>query len=194
MTVPEDALLRSLADLEARMRAVSLESNQFSNRFLFGGVVAVIALLNTDLLLEKQFVNIPHGLTALWLVAAVTLVVLLLSWAYFWVVAKRIARFESAYRRTKHKYEVILYALLLGCTSADLVAEIEVPLSLPQCASRHLRHSSDFRDVAAYLHAHHAKALAEIKPLRPNVTMAMLIVVIAFAIKVLTYVVTFKVA
>jgi hypothetical protein len=192
MTVPEDALLRNLADLEARMRAVSLESNQFSNRFLFGGVVAVIALLNTDLLLEKQVVNIPRGLTALWLVATFTLIVLLLSWAYFWVVAKRITRFESAYRRTKHKYEVILYALLLGCDSADLVTELEVSLTPPKGGLPRLHSPFDFRDVAAYLHGHHANALAKTELSRPNVTMAMLIVVIAFAIKVLTYVVRFQ--
>lgn len=192
MTVPEDALLKNLADLEARMRTVSQESNQFSNRFLFGGIVAVVALLNTDLLLEKQIIRIPRGLPALWLVGAFTLIVVLLSCAYFWIVAQRIARFESAYRRTKHKYEVILYGLLLGSTPGGLVAELEAPLPVSGHPSSTLRHSSDFHDVAAYLHTHHANALVAIKPARENVAMAMLIVVIALAIKALIYVVTFK--
>src|SRR5687767_3363002 len=100
MTIKDDVAVRSLADLEERMKRVSEESNAFANRFLFGGVVAIIALLNTDLIIDKSIQKVTFDAGTLVVVGTLILILLALSWWYFELVDSRIQRFENAYRRT----------------------------------------------------------------------------------------------
>ena len=181
-----DVALKHLEVLDGTMSRVSAEANQFSGRFLFGGVVAVIALLNTDLLIDRQVrIDRLHWGWALLLVAAV----LVVSGLYFRVVAERILYFRRQYRLTKHKYDLTLYALLTNCRAAELVGSLEFPLK-PVVTGGPLPfpHGAPFPQVADYLHDHHGRALARLS-LRRDWSIGMLVVLATLVIKALVYLV-----
>jgi len=57
----EEASLRALEHLHSRMTATASESNTFTARFHYGGLIAVVALLNVDLVLLKTQIRPPRG-------------------------------------------------------------------------------------------------------------------------------------
>ena len=183
------AALRSLQNLEDRMQNVSRESNQFATRFLFGGIVAVIALLNTDLLID----NTLTGAQSNWIVLTILLlVVLLISWLYFNGIAKRMLRSDKGYRRTKHKYEVLLYGIFLQSDAKLILEHLERE---PKPMKKELDFPSKiaFSAVAEYLHDHHGRALSELMAQTNERNLAMLIVILAIIVKALMYMLFIKI-
>jgi hypothetical protein len=184
----EEAAIQSLADLQSRMTEVSKESNQFSDKFLFGGTVAIVALLNTDLLIDKSIILLPPTVGAMSLFIVLSIVVFMLSWVYFRGVAKRIKTFDLAYRRTKHKYEILQYGLLLGCDTKELLSEMEKKAKPNSEGSQSFPEGGDFRAIAAYLHDHHGRKFEERQEDLSEPRLAMYIVLLTVVIKFLMYV------
>jgi hypothetical protein len=183
-TTPErDILLKHLDVLNQKMSEVSAESNQFAGRFLFGGVVAVIALLNTDLVVEKQLAN--GGLDLLSMIILI-FCVLLISAVYFYRVTKRIQYFRWAYRSTKHKYEITLYSLLIGCRVNEYIMYLEEPMRKSEKGPHRLSLQSDLQSTIEYLHHHHKEKAEQIDWYRDWI-IAMLIVALAVVVKIAIY-------
>ena len=168
--------------LSEKMAGVSKECNQFANRFLFGGIVAVVALLNTDLVVEKKLAAGGYSPWAVWVLCVG---VLCISGVYFYVVDRRIRRMQDAYRSTKHKYELTLYALCLGGSAEDLAAHLEKETKI-DAANPTFNPAAGFVRAAEYLHHHHAQSAEKIKKYR-DWLMAMLIVGLAVFVKLVIY-------
>ncbi|WP_109301726.1 hypothetical protein [Aquimarina sp. AU474] len=99
--------LKHLEILQDRMKFVSSESNSYANKYLLGGTITVIALLNMDLVMAKRIISNSPVFNLIFLLLVIVIAVL-----YFYIVAKHIERFNQAYRKTKYKYEILLYDLL----------------------------------------------------------------------------------
>jgi hypothetical protein len=175
--------LKHLEHLEERMKNVSKESNGFASKYLFGGMVAVIALLNTDLLIDEA---VPHLRANPPVLALLLLTVLILSWIYFNAVSQRILRFNRAYRKTKHKYEILFYGLLLQAQAQDILVHLEKDPK-PTDSKLPFPGLVAFQPVADYLHDHHGRALADMRADKNELDLAIIIVVIAILVKLLIY-------
>jgi hypothetical protein len=142
------------------MKETSDTANQFLGRFLFGGLVAVIALLNVDLV-------VLHGVATFTPRVAVMLggmggLVLLLSWFYFRVVVEHYTNFRVSHRKLKYKYELTLHALLSGADPTSYARMLEEKVdrrpvegfddAYPSGVAPH------FVRIAEYLREHHRKA------------------------------------
>ncbi len=192
-TVPEQSALRALDHLEDRMRRVGAEANSFATKFHFGGMVAIIALLNTYLLIDAPIVRAGAGWQSpvTWIVAVLILgAVWQLSKVYFDTVAAHLSRFEKAYRKTKHKYELLLYGLWLGEDLPGLLLRLETaPEPAPEALP--FPEPPDYPGVAAYLHDHHGRLLRQ-GPVSPaeavNTRIPLLVVRLAIVIKAALYV------
>jgi hypothetical protein len=181
----DDATIKHLELLNEKMSEVSKESNSFATKFQFGGIVAVIALLNTDLIIDKRFslVNVNP-----YLAAGLLLLILVLSGMYFRGAADRIRHFRRAYRSTKHKYEVTLYTLLLTspadkAATLNFISNLEHSLKESGIANPELSPTSTYEDVMEYLHKHHAEAYNKI-PMWKDWWLAMSIVLFTVIIKI----------
>lgn len=166
------------------MSRLSGEAHQFAGRFLFGGIVAVIALLNTDLLIDKQLhlsrLGWQRGLI-------LALAILVISGIYFRIVAERILFSRWQYRLVKHKYDITLHALLMGCSTPEFLKTLEYPLE-PVRGGKALPFpdNATFSAVADYLHDHHGRVLARLTLVR-DWLIGMLIVLVTIVIKAVVY-------
>lgn len=106
----EETMRAQLEYLNDRMKETSQTANQFLGRFLFGGMVAILALLNADLVLLRHPVDsLSNG--SLGLAATV---VALISLIYFMTVSAHNRGFRVSHRKLKFKYELTLHMLLSG--------------------------------------------------------------------------------
>lgn len=166
------------------MSRLSREAHQFAGRFLFGGIVAVVALLNTDLLIDKQL----HIGSLGWQKGLIlALAILVISGIYFRIVAERILFSRWQYRLVRHKYDITLHALLIGCSTPEFLRMLEYPLE-PVKGGKALPfpESVTFSAVASYLHDHHGRALGRLSLVR-DWFIAMLIVLVTVIIKAVIY-------
>ncbi|MDC8003730.1 hypothetical protein POV27_06685 [Aureisphaera galaxeae] len=104
----KETKLAHLDHLQQRMEFVSAEANSYSNKYLIGGIIAIIGLLNIDLVMEADLKASENRDT----VMRYLFVVIGIGVYYFRIVGQRILRFEKAYRKTKFKYETVLYHIL----------------------------------------------------------------------------------
>lgn len=184
------AAMKALEHLEQRMKQVSEESNKFANQYRFGGMVAIIALLNADLLLDESIRRIslktpdlPRMLALLVLVVAC----LLTSWVYFSGINRRVQRFNQAYRKTKHKYEVLLYGLLMEQHPKDIMIALEGEMkAAPEKLA--LPAEYNYQKMVAYLNDHHARAKPGEEAERIESNLYWYIVALAISIKIISYI------
>lgn len=87
-----------LEGLAWRMKETSAEVNRFAGRFLFGGLVAVIATINVDL---------PFTALSTHQIIGIGSTVVLLGVTYFITMRTRIERLEVGYQKCKYLYEFI---------------------------------------------------------------------------------------
>jgi hypothetical protein len=187
--ITDQTALKALEHFEDRMKRVSEESNKFANQYRFGGIVAVIALLNADLLLDNSilnfdwgFSNISQGLVLL----TVLVLVYLMSRVYFSAIDERIARFDQAYRKTKHKYEILFNGIMLRADPKELLEALDHK-ALPAQTELTFPEDPRFVTVAAYLHDHHGRQMPGEKAATLEAKLASIIVNLAIFIKLLTY-------
>lgn len=166
-------MLKHLEVLNQKTSEVREDGNRFSARFLIGGIVAVIGLVNLDLVFEDRLGGVA---AAGWLSGVFLISVLVLSGIYFHLVAGRIQYFRRQYRLAKHKYELTLYALLTHCPPATLMAALEQP-ARPAPEPLSFPRDGNFEAVAAYLHDHHGRRYADVERWR-SWSVAMVVVVL----------------
>lgn len=185
------ATLRSqLEYLNDHMKETSQTANQFLGKFLFGGLLAVIALLNADLVLLRDS---PELTTRNLLVLSVALpAVVVISWLYFRTVVRHYVEFRGSHRKLKYKYELTLHALLSEAPLGEYAACLEESVAKKPddgFADRYPA-GADFAEVAEYLLQHHRKAWTEkIEPKRfswsdPYFRIAMWLVILTLGIRI----------
>lgn len=195
---------RQLDLLNDRMKETSATANSFAGRFIFGGLGAILALLNVDLVVlrDVRIVDVPFGL-----LAGLGALVLVLASLYFGSVTRQYRGFRESHRKLKYKFELTLHALLLEATPAEYGAALECDLddgrsgreggdrdgdrnddqSVPEPS---YPDDADFASVAEYLYAHHRVRLAKLKARRdPLRSTAMLMVTLAVVLRVVGFVV-----
>ncbi len=160
--------LKHLEILQDRMNFVSSESNAYANKYLLGGTITVIALLNMDLVMEKSMISNSLALNLIFVLLVAIIAVL-----YFYIVAKRIERFNQAYRKTKYKYEILLYDLLEK--DQEIINKFETSLS------EEFNTKKEF--TFADLQKHHLSKYKKISWKR-NMSLPILIVVLTLVIKI----------
>jgi len=176
----EESALRALEHLHARMVETSKDSNTFAARFHYGGLVAVAAILNADIVLLKAQVN--PGLR-IGLVAVTGLLLLAVSIWYFGLVADYRVEQDRNYRKTKHKYEVMLYGLLYHASAYDLIHELEQPAKKGCTGNAPVAPFATFSAAATYLHDHHGRRLEDLKKRERAWLDALFVVAVVFVIR-----------
>lgn len=171
------------------MSEASATANGHLTKFLFGGLAVTIGLLNTDLLILKDFVDPLHRLAGSTLISTVALY---LAHKYFLLVVTQYNEHRRSHRKLKFKYELTLHKLLSQGDDPTYQRYLEhglkpifngVQMNYPEPAT--------FNQVADYLIDHHGRKLAEITDKSPLFYMAMDIVYLTLAVKLLSLVANF---
>ena len=152
------ALEKQLQYLNERMKETAETANQFLGKFLFGGLIAVIALLNADLVVLRELPVPTQNVKVLAVAAAA---VLAISWLYFRTVVVHYATFRVSHRKLKYKYELTLHAILTGASSSEYATFLEEPVDRKphQIGEDRYPEGGSFQEVAGYLLEHHRRAL-----------------------------------
>src|SRR5919112_481526 len=162
-----EAAEKQLDFLNETMKDTAAEANDFLKRYHFGGIVAVIALLNVDLIFLKGL-SLDSPLKR-WGFLAVLSLVFALSYVYFRFIISHYNRFALSHRKLKYKYELTLHYALCGKDVASYQYYLERGLDAgPPDTSLHCfkgepESGYEFKAVANYLLAHHAERLRKIK-------------------------------
>ena len=157
---------KQLELLNDRMKETTAEQNSFQNRYMFGGLIAVIALLNADLvLLDESTFSICDLPT--W-VAAITLVsILTLAGFYFGRVTSRYLDFDRSHRSIKYKFELTLHSLLLTSDTKEQDYSRRLELSVkdddPEENDPKYPESGARDEVLNYLLDHHKQRAKKLK-------------------------------
>jgi len=183
-----DIIEKQIEYLNETMKDTASEANSFLLKYHFGGLVAVLALLNLDLVLIDS-VRLKGILDYLLLFGAVVLVILL-SQKYFQYVLVHYKRFTESHRKLKYKYELTLHFSLSNGEVKDYQYYLEQDLgdSIDESADRKLR-QPDFKDygfvyVANYLLNHHRLRFLSIgKKEGGYLKMAMSVIYLTLAIR-----------
>lgn len=177
----EEASLRALEHLHSRMTATATESNTFKARFHYSGLIAVVALLNVDLVLLKTPIRPATRALMLSVTAAVLLII---SFFYFRRIADYTVDQDRNYRKTKHKYELLLYGLLYHVPAYDLLRELEQTPVIDPSSSASGPPFKTFDDAARYLHVHHGKHLMALKARERAWVDALVLVLLVLLIRI----------
>jgi hypothetical protein len=186
-----DATEKQLDFLNQTMKDTAAEANEFLRRYHFGGMVAVIALLNVDLISLR---GLSLNTSFRWSVfVAVLLLAVALSYVYFGFIIKHYNRFTRSHRKLKYKYELTLHHALCGGGDVALYQYYlerglggDLPADAPDCLREKPDGGYEFRGVADYLLVHHAEKLKEIESgsaSREYIKIAMLIICLTVIIK-----------
>ena len=153
-----DIIEKQLQYLNETMKETAAEANSFLLKYHFGGLVAVLALLNIDLvLLDSASLN---GKLDYALLAIAIILVLVLSYKYFGFVLNHYSRFAKSHRKLKYKYELTLHLALCKGDSKDYQYYMEQSVSgLPDSRDDEIKAPKDkqykFSYMAKYLLNHH---------------------------------------
>ncbi|WP_419191824.1 NUDIX domain-containing protein [Engelhardtia mirabilis] len=180
----EQVLMKQLDLLHERMKETSATANDFLAKFLFGGMIAVIALLNADLvLLDEPLFARPSP----WMLVAVG-PLLLLTAVYFGLVTDHLQSYRRSHRKLKYKFELTLHSLLQqpGVVPEEYSRRMELSVGAkapdkdppyPESGSR--------SEVLDYLVAHHRYKLTKIERWNRSVFfwLAMVLVLLTLAVR-----------
>jgi len=154
---------KQLEFLNDRMKDVSSTANQFLAKFFFGGIIAVIGVLNLDLVL----VGAQPGLNARTILGFSLLVlgVIFISRIYFRTVYNHYDSFRGSHRKLKYKYELTLHAILCDGDVGEYARFLEMSLDIASDRKEQDEYPEghngppDFQAVARYLLEHHRARL-----------------------------------
>lgn len=178
---------KQLDFLNQTMKETAAEANGFLLKYHFGGIIAVIALLNT----RWELLDAPGLAPAknTWLLAAATLLVMALSLIYFVAVMRRYRDYLLSHRRLKYKHELSLHCLLCEGDAATYQYYLEQSVkAAPQAAmavtlAREQRYS--FEQMAHYLLDHHRRKYGQENQLdRLQLGIALLIIAITLTVRI----------
>ncbi len=152
--------------LHELMKETSSTANTFLGQFHFGGIIAVIGLLNVDLILLNDIAAASSRNLVVYL--AIALGALVISAAYFRLVVNHYQGHRRSHRKLKYKFELTLHALLCHATPSDYAKFLERSVAaappndfqdvLPDKASN----PENFHVIAGYLLHHHQKRYADL--------------------------------
>lgn len=182
-------LMEQLKLLHELMKETSDTANQFAGRFIFGGLVAVLALLNVDLvLLGPASAAAARRLPVL---AAIVLAVMALSYYYFDAVTKHYAGFRESHRKLKYKLELTLHAILADAEPSEYARYLERSVADPATETREPTYPAGptpptFAAVADYLLEHHRhRWRAMTRGANAHLRIAMLLVALTLVVRLL---------
>jgi len=160
---PTGAVPSQLEFLNDRMKETSETANQFLGKFLFGGMLAVIALLNADLVVLRD--PLPLTLKHAPMIGGAVVGILGISWLYFATVVRHYRRFRESHRKLKYKYELTMHAMLFQAEPGDYARCLEesVDEDPPPEEQDHFPAMPNFSSVSAYLLAHHRIRFGSLK-------------------------------
>lgn len=101
---------KQLDYLNDTMKETASEANSFLLKYHFGGIIAVLTLLNIDLILFED-ISLASSIDYR-LVAFAVFLSIFLSYRYFRFVLRHYARFAKSHRKLKYKYELTMHHLL----------------------------------------------------------------------------------
>lgn len=175
-------LQSQLQFLNARMLEVSDTANKFLARFVFGGMVAVVALLNADLVMFKARPALSSPFSVAIALGSGALVILL-SFIYFRTVEHHYAEQRLSHRKLKYKFELTLYALLARSTPEAYARMMEESLEGAGSGEK-FPVSFAFPTMATYLKNHHRHRFAGFKRSGSGyIVIAMLLVLITMVVR-----------
>ena len=180
--------------LNETMKGVLSEGNAFLLKYYFGGIVAVLALLNMDLVLIDP-VRLAWSKN-LRLVVAAIIFILVLSCVYFWFVLERHAEIIQSHRKLKYKYELTLHALLSEGSNGDYQYYIEQAVTAyaegnEDEIEKPRKGTYDFKYIAGYLLNHHRIKYHLFEERKQNfsyLVMAMVIIVLTLTVRIIFFV------
>jgi len=182
-----DILEKQIEYLNGTMKDTASEANSFLLKYHFGGLIAVLALLNIDLVL----VNPASFSTVLdyALLSVAILFVVLLSYKYFRFVLNHYCRFSESHRKLKYKYELTLHLLLCQGDNRDYQFYLEQSVSgEPESEVDEIdepdTENYEFNYFAKYLLNHHRIKFRKLKEKDDSyLWIAMLIIALTLSIR-----------
>ncbi len=185
-----DIIEKQLEYLNQTMKETAAEANGFLLKYHFGGLVAVLALLNIDLVLLRG-VNLGSLGNGLLFLLASGLIVYL-SYRYFRFVLIHYGRFVKSHRKLKYKYELTLsFALCADGSHAEYQYYMEQGLvgDFERAKDRLPAPTPDgypFTAVADYLLNHHRIRFQDLAKVDINyLWMALLIILLTLVIRII---------
>ncbi len=190
------ALGSQLEFLDKRMAETAQTANQFLGKFLFGGLVAVVALLNADLVILGDRIALTRDNAIV--LGSISTVVLAISWLYFSTVVRHYRRFTVSHRKLKYKYELTMHALLSGGDGDEYATLLEEKVDVHPDSGFEDKYParSDFTTVGRYFLNHHrsvwSKNHSASSPAHEDTYfwIAMLLVVLTLVVRLLALVLT----
>ncbi len=151
---------KQLDYLNDTMKETASEANSFLLKYHFGGIIAVLTLLNIDLVIAKDL-NVDTMLDHIILLISIFLAVFL-SYKYFEFVLRHYSRFAKSHRKLKYKYELTLHSLLSKGSNEEYQYYLEQSLDERSAFRKEdddkISEPSkgyDFKYIAHYLLNHH---------------------------------------
>ena len=175
-------LQSQLQFLNARMLEASDTANKFLTRFVFGGMVAVVALLNADLVMFKERPKLGSAFSV-GIALGAGMLVMLLSYIYFRTVERHYSEHRLSHRKLKYKFELTLYALLAPSTPEAYAQMMEGSLEASRSGDKPPA-VFGFATMGPYLKNHHQRRFAGLKRSGSGYTgIAMMLVLITIVVR-----------
>lgn len=185
----ETSIVKQLELIDKKMSETASTANDHLAKFLFGGLIATIALLNTDLLIIKDYNTDLQRLAGSLIVSIVALV---LAHKYFLLVIKQYNEHRKSHRKLKYKYELTLHCLLSRGQDSEYQNFLETGITeIHKEEALKFPDNTTFQQIAKYLQDHHGRKLAEIKDRCNLFYLAMDIVYLTLAVKILSMVINY---
>lgn len=170
--------------LNSTMKDTLQASNSFLLKYHFGGIIAIIGLLNADLFL---LTDIVYNIATCLLLLLVAGLVVLLANIYFGIVLKEYCRYLQSHRKLKYKYELTLHLLLCEEKKNDYQLYLEKSfdsVKYEMLTEKEIKNGEGA--VFAYLYKHHLSKFHRI-PLKtkPYHRIAMVIICLTIIIRVM---------
>ncbi len=182
-----DVIEKQLDYLNQTMKDTASEANSFLLKYHFGGLIAVITLLNVDLVLTKE-IKLQNNIDYLLLALAASMA-LILSYIYFKFVVRHYMRFSQSHRKLKYKYELTLHQALCNGEYKDYQYYLEQSVSDTALQkSDEIKNPKDndydFKYIADYLLNHHRLKFSQLTD-RDNsyLGIAMSVIVLTLSIR-----------
>lgn len=182
-----DVIEKQLEYLNSTMKETASEANSFLLKYHFGGIIAVVAMLNIDLVLFQSITFTTNMEYILFFIAI--LLAFLISWGYFYFVLKHYGRFSKSHRKLKYKYELTLHLLLSNGSYWEYQYYLEKSVSDDIESNEPIFNDIpttqyEFKKMAEYLINHHREKYKELDEKdRSYLYIAMLIIVFTLSIR-----------
>jgi len=184
-----DVIEKQLEYLNQTMKDTAADAHSFLLKYHFGGLIAVLTLLNIDLILVKS-ISFKHN-ADYWLIMVGIILIITLSYKYFSFVLKHYIKFSQSHRKLKYKYELTLSFALCKGKNSDYQyyleqSVMEKPTSVLDQIDWCQDQEYSFVYVAKYLLNHHRLRFKQLKNYdRTYLLIAMVIILLTLSIRII---------